>query len=132
MHEENFLSGWLRKDEEGVKEELQRVNEQAKQKWEKRGAERRSKEGVGSGVSSDVFEDLSSVTEWENDGHSLGILVCVLAVSSFVIAVLVVLVVLFSPSDVNVVGEVALSESACEIVESQTFSLSKNARSVYR
>ena len=45
--------------------------------------------------------------------------VCVLAVSSFVTFVL------FSPSNVSVLGEVALSDSDCEFGESQTFSLSR-------
>ena len=38
-----------------------------------------------------VFEDFSSITEWETDGPSLSGSVCVLAVSSFVTVALVVL-----------------------------------------
>ena len=54
----------------------------------------------------------------------MGFSVCVLAASLFVTAVLVVPAVLVPSSDVNVIDEVALSESECEIVESQTSSLS--------
>ena len=41
MHEENFLSSWLREDMEREEEERKRLNEEAgrgrKQQWEKRG-----------------------------------------------------------------------------------------------
>ena len=59
----------------------------------------------------------------------MGFSECVLVASLFVTAVLVVPAVLVPSSDVNVIDEVALSESECEIVELQTFSLHK-ARSV--
>ena len=53
---------------------------------------------------------------------------CVPAVSSFVTAVLLVP---GPPSDENVIGEVVLSESECETVESQTFSFSRKARNFF-
>ena len=56
---------------------------------------------------------------------------CVPAVSSFVTAVLLVLVVPVFPPDENVIGEVVRSESECETVESQTVSFSKKARNVF-
>ena len=37
MHEENFLSSWLREDVEGVKAEIQRLNEESKQEESKSG-----------------------------------------------------------------------------------------------
>ena len=49
---------------------------------------------------------------------------CVLAVSSFETAVVVVIFVHFSFTDVSVIGKVVLSDSECEKVESKTFSLS--------
>ena len=69
-------------------------------------------------VSSDLFEDFSSMAEWESDRDYFRFLVCVLAVSSFVTVVLVVP----SPSNVTVFGEIVFSDSDCEFVESQTFS----------
>ena len=46
MHEENFLSGWLREDVEGRKAKMERLNEEAKQEERnsgKREVERRRK-----------------------------------------------------------------------------------------
>ena len=73
MHEENFLSGWLREDVEGVKAEMQRLKEEAKQEesrsWKRKVERERERVEVerrcGKQVSCDVFEDFSSMTEWE-------------------------------------------------------------------
>ena len=51
--------------------------------------------------------------------------VCVLAVSSFV------LVVLVTSSGVNVIGEVVLFDSDCEFTEPQTFSLSRKCEAFF-
>ena len=59
------------------------------------------------------------MAEGESDGDSLGFSVCVLAVSSSVAAV-TVLVMPVSPPDVSVFGEVVLSDSEWEIVNRQT------------
>ena len=53
------------------------------------------------------------------------------AVSSSRTAVTVVLVVPVSPSDVSVIGEVVLSDSGREIVESQIFSLSRKRQALW-
>ena len=79
-------------------------------------------------LSSDFCEDFSPMAEWKSGGDFLGVLVCVLAISSFVTAVLVVFFVTVSSSDVAVIGEVALSESEREIVESQTSLPPKSAK----
>ena len=61
------------------------------------------------------------MAEWENDRVFLGFSECVPAVSS---SVTVVLVVPVSPSSVCGFGENILSDTDCEFVVSQTFSLS--------
>ena len=71
------------------------------------------------------------MAEGESDGDALGFSVCVLAVSSFGIAVTVVPVVLVPSSDVCVIGEVVLSDSDCEIVESHTLSLSRKREALF-
>ena len=47
LHEENFLSNWLREDVEGVTADMERLKEEAEQKenkkWERRCGERREK-----------------------------------------------------------------------------------------
>ena len=85
MHEENFLSSWLREDMEREQEERKRLNEEAGREESNSG--KREMEGERErveikrrcldGVSSEVFEDLSPTSEVERVGDSFGSLVCV-------------------------------------------------------
>ena len=80
MHEENFLSSWLREDVEGLKAEMQRLNEEAEQEESNRGEREVEREGerveikrrYWKPVSSDFVEDFSSMTEWESEGIPWG------------------------------------------------------------
>ena len=114
---ENFLSGWLRGGGEEENEEMQRLNEEAKQVESKSGKRDVKREGerieikrrCWNRVSSDVMAELLSF------GGSLG----------FSVFVTVAPVVPVSSSDVNVIAEVVLEGSESEFVESQTFALSR-------
>ena len=79
MQEEKFLISWLRMDVKKGKAEMQRLNEEAKQKESGNGKREVEREGERDEIkrrcwkwSSDVFEDFSSTSEWESDWAVLG------------------------------------------------------------
>ena len=79
LHEENFLSSWLREDVEGKEEERARLNEEAKQEESRSGKREVEGESVRERVeiericldrvSSEVFEAFRSVSEVESVGR---------------------------------------------------------------
>ena len=120
MHEENFISSWLREDVEGMEERRKDIEKKVggeESRSSKREVEREDektvvlKRGCVNPFSSDVFEEFGAMDDvgsfgdsWD-DFHcdSCGFSECVPAVSS---GVPVVTDVSVSPSSVGVVGEV--------------------------
>ena len=115
MHEENFLSSWLREDVERQEEERKRLNEEAEREESNSG--KREVEGA-------KFARNSPTSEVERVGDSFGFLVCVPAVPPSVPVVTVPV----SNVNVHVVCQVVFSGSDCEFVEPQTFSLATKRR----
>ena len=80
MHEENFLSSWLREDVEGTEEEMEKMNKEAKEEESKRGNKevKREKETAVikrrcvDPIYGCIFEEFSTVEEWLSVGDSCG------------------------------------------------------------
>ena len=114
MHEENFLSSWLREDVAEVErlseEDKQQESERGKRGVESEGERVQIKKECLDRVSGEVFEDFA-LSVWGEEEGSSKFSVCVLDVT-------------FLYSNVNVDCGVVLSASECEFVEPQTLSLS--------
>ena len=131
MHEENFLSSWLREDVKEGQAEMQGWRKKAAEDENKNGKSEVEREEENGNqeircVSSDVFEDFSPMDESDSVccDSCFSVCVCVLAVSWCVLVVTDV-----SPrSMVSVLGEDFCSAAKSEFVEPQSFSLSLSGK----
>ena len=121
MHEENFLGSWLRQDVEGKEEERKMVNKEIKEEESKRGTrevegERERAETERNfwlGCPAKFSRCLVPLRRWRVLGIPL-VFRCVCACCASVCAC-----------------EVVLSDSDCEFVEPQAFSLSRKREACF-
>ena len=118
LREENFLGSWMREDVEGKEEERENVNKAAKEEARKREKERWREKGKGLRPKESVwilcparFSRFSDPTlRWR-----------VLEILGFFVVCALVVTLLFSDVNVDVVCEAVFSDSNCAFVKPQAF-----------